>query len=96
MAAGKFAVAAAAAAIAVIFGLNLLPTHFLAPPVIPGSRGDLHAARVLPVGNAFGPESLAFDPQGGGPYVSVADGRVLKWEGKGGWVDFAVASSSVR
>ncbi|KAH7852783.1 hypothetical protein Vadar_029152 [Vaccinium darrowii] len=26
-----------------------------------------------------GPESAAFDAAGGGPYVSVADGRILKW-----------------
>ena len=28
-----------------------------------------------------GPESLAFDGRGGGPYSSVSDGRVLRWDG---------------
>ncbi|KAK8281297.1 hypothetical protein V6Z11_D09G231500 [Gossypium hirsutum] len=41
-----------------------------------------------------GPESIAFDCKGEGPYVGVSDGRVLKWEGlKFGWKEFAVPSS---
>ena len=37
-----------------------------------------------------GPESVAFDGHGGGPYVSVADGRVLRWGGAGaGWATYA-------
>ncbi|XP_058202678.1 protein STRICTOSIDINE SYNTHASE-LIKE 12-like [Rhododendron vialii] len=35
----------------------------------------------LPPG-VTGPESAAFDAAGGGPYVSVTDGRVLKWDSK--------------
>ncbi|XP_027124524.1 protein STRICTOSIDINE SYNTHASE-LIKE 11-like [Coffea arabica] len=36
-----------------------------------------------------GPESFAFDLAGGGPYTSVADGRVLKYEGpKVGFVEY--------
>ncbi|KAL8154398.1 hypothetical protein V2J09_012158 [Rumex salicifolius] len=30
-------------------------------------------------GGAVGPESIAFDCHGGGPYVGVSDGRILKW-----------------
>uniref|UniRef100_A0A0E0F951 Strictosidine synthase conserved region domain-containing protein n=1 Tax=Oryza meridionalis TaxID=40149 RepID=A0A0E0F951_9ORYZ len=30
-------------------------------------------------GGAVGPESVAFDGDGGGPYTGVSDGRVLKW-----------------
>ena len=40
-----------------------------------------------------GPESIAFDCKGEGPYVSVSDGRVLKWEGPNlGWKEFAIPS----
>lgn len=38
-----------------------------------------------------GPESVAFDPQGRGPYAGVADGRVLFWNGQA-WTDFAYTS----
>ncbi|GJP49916.1 hypothetical protein CLOM_g9071 [Closterium sp. NIES-68] len=30
------------------------------------------------LGQATGPESIAWDPRGGGPYVSVSDGRILR------------------
>ncbi|KAL1154368.1 hypothetical protein V6Z11_A09G236100 [Gossypium hirsutum] len=41
-----------------------------------------------------GPESIAFDCKGEGPYARVSDGRILKWEGpKFGWKEFAVPSS---
>uniref|UniRef100_A0A7N0RII3 Strictosidine synthase conserved region domain-containing protein n=1 Tax=Kalanchoe fedtschenkoi TaxID=63787 RepID=A0A7N0RII3_KALFE len=38
-----------------------------------------------------GPESLAFDPLGRGPYTGVADGRVVVWYGHS-WSDFAYSS----
>ncbi|XP_038878317.1 protein STRICTOSIDINE SYNTHASE-LIKE 3-like [Benincasa hispida] len=38
-----------------------------------------------------GPESVAFDPLGRGPYTGVADGRVLFWNGES-WTDFAYTS----
>ncbi|KAF3439489.1 hypothetical protein FNV43_RR17767 [Rhamnella rubrinervis] len=40
-----------------------------------------------------GPESIAFDPLGRGPYTGVADGRILFWDGKS-WTDFAYTSSN--
>ncbi|KAL1118744.1 hypothetical protein V6Z11_D01G056700 [Gossypium hirsutum] len=41
-----------------------------------------------------GPESIAFDCKGEGPYVGVSDGRILKWHGpKLGWKEFAIPSS---
>ncbi|CAN6231900.1 unnamed protein product [Urochloa humidicola] len=41
-----------------------------------------------------GPESVAFDKHGAGPYVSVSDGRVLKYGGEGiGWITFAYSPS---
>lgn len=42
-------------------------------------------------GEVQGPESVAFDAQGRGPYAGVADGRVLRWDGAR-WVYFAHAS----
>ncbi|KAL6655925.1 hypothetical protein ACP70R_006751 [Stipagrostis hirtigluma subsp. patula] len=37
-----------------------------------------------------GPESLAFDAGGGGPYSGVSDGRVVRWRGaRRGWAEFA-------
>ncbi|KAM0070410.1 putative strictosidine synthase [Helianthus debilis subsp. tardiflorus] len=47
---------------------------------------------VLPP-SVTGPESAAFDLAGEGPYVTVADGRILKWKGPAiGFVDFAYTS----
>ncbi|CAN6194527.1 unnamed protein product [Urochloa humidicola] len=44
-----------------------------------------------------GPESVAFDPHGGGPYVSVADGRVLRWGGTGvGWTTYTYSPSYAK
>ncbi|WCJ33367.1 strictosidine synthase-like 2 [Euphorbia peplus] len=44
-----------------------------------------------------GPESFAFDVAGEGPYATISDGRVIKWEpDQRIWVDFAAASSSYR
>ncbi|EXB39667.1 Adipocyte plasma membrane-associated protein [Morus notabilis] len=40
-----------------------------------------------------GPESVAFDPLGRGPYTGVADGRILFWNGRS-WTDFAYTSSN--
>ncbi|KAG2643154.1 protein STRICTOSIDINE SYNTHASE-LIKE 10-like [Panicum virgatum] len=40
-----------------------------------------------------GPESLAFDGRGGGPYSGVSDGRVLRWDGGlRGWTEYAYNS----
>jgi hypothetical protein len=43
----------------------------------------------LPDGSVRGPESVAFDGKGQGPYSSVSDGRVLKWNGDElGWTTY--------
>uniref|UniRef100_A0A6N2M356 Strictosidine synthase conserved region domain-containing protein n=1 Tax=Salix viminalis TaxID=40686 RepID=A0A6N2M356_SALVM len=47
----------------------------------------------LALPGVVGPESIAFDCNGEGPYVSVSDGRILKWQGaKLGWIEFSVSS----
>ncbi|GER53077.1 calcium-dependent phosphotriesterase superfamily protein [Striga asiatica] len=40
-----------------------------------------------------GPESMAFDPMGRGPYTGVADGRIVFWDGHK-WNDFAYTSAN--
>eukprot|EP00246_Nothoceros_aenigmaticus_P011345 TRINITY_DN3045_c0_g1_i2.p1 TRINITY_DN3045_c0_g1~~TRINITY_DN3045_c0_g1_i2.p1 ORF type:complete len:399 (+),score=49.72 TRINITY_DN3045_c0_g1_i2:77-1273(+) len=41
----------------------------------------------------MGPESLAFDLQGRGPYSGLSDGRVVRWDGPDvGWTEFAITS----
>uniref|UniRef100_K3XPH7 Strictosidine synthase conserved region domain-containing protein n=1 Tax=Setaria italica TaxID=4555 RepID=K3XPH7_SETIT len=45
----------------------------------------------------IGPESVAFDAHGSGPYVSISDGRVLKYDGEGaGWKTFAYSPSYTK
>ncbi|KAM7263739.1 hypothetical protein ACFE04_001422 [Oxalis oulophora] len=44
-------------------------------------------------GEITGPESIAFDCNGNGPYVGASDGRVLKWQGST-WSEFAISSSN--
>jgi hypothetical protein len=61
---------------------------------------DLPAADEMPLhadaaerlrGEVQGPESVAFDPRGRGPYTGVADGRVVVWDGAR-WATFATTS----
>ncbi|VFQ67490.1 unnamed protein product [Cuscuta campestris] len=45
----------------------------------------------IPLPGGLGPESIAFDCNGAGPYAGVSDGRVLKWNGPSrGWSEFSV------
>ncbi|XP_019085603.1 PREDICTED: protein STRICTOSIDINE SYNTHASE-LIKE 8-like [Camelina sativa] len=63
------------------------------PDRLKDSKHVLEGAKTIPIPNGHGPEGLEFDPQGGGPYVGVTDGRILKWSGEElGWVDFAHTS----
>lgn len=44
---------------------------------------------------ANGPESMAFDSKGHGPYTGISDGRIVKYLGsKKGFVDFATTSAN--
>ncbi|XP_030549965.1 protein STRICTOSIDINE SYNTHASE-LIKE 10-like [Rhodamnia argentea] len=48
----------------------------------------------LALAEATGPESVAFDCRGRGPYVGVSDGRILKWEGpRRRWREFSVPTA---
>ena len=53
----------------------------------------LQKSDIILLGQIQGPESLAFDPLGRGPYTGVADGRILFWDGSK-WTQFAVTSSN--
>ena len=58
-------------------------------------EGPPHDAKlqVLPLSNATGPESFAFDAAGGGPYTGVSDGRIFKYSPEHHqWTQFAVSS----
>lgn len=57
------------------------------------SQNSLQRSEILFQNQVQGPESVAFDPLGRGPYTGVADGRVLFWNGHN-WTDFAYTSSN--
>ncbi|VVA41900.1 PREDICTED: STRICTOSIDINE SYNTHASE-LIKE, partial [Prunus dulcis] len=58
------------------------------------SNHEENKFEVVPiVEGAVGPESFAFDTLGGGPYTSVSDGCIVKWDqDKHHWINFAVTS----
>lgn len=61
---------------------------------VPGEKDKenlLQKSEIRFLDQVQGPESVAFDPQGRGPYTGVADGRVLFWNGDN-WTDFAYTS----
>lgn len=59
------------------------------------SEDDIKSYSQLDLPGVVGPESIAFDCNGKGPYVGVSDGRILKWqEPELGWAEFAVSSSN--
>ncbi|XP_060188955.1 protein STRICTOSIDINE SYNTHASE-LIKE 10-like [Lycium barbarum] len=56
------------------------------------SQNVLPKSEIMQLKGAVGPESIAFDRNGEGPYTGVGDGRILKWQGQY-WADYAVTSS---
>ncbi|KAI5063341.1 hypothetical protein GOP47_0021888 [Adiantum capillus-veneris] len=53
-------------------------------------QSQLSGAQKWSVNGLMGPESLALDPHGDGPYTGIADGRIMKWHGPAiGWQEFA-------
>lgn len=55
------------------------------------SQNLLQKSEIKFLNQIQGPESIAFDPEGRGPYTGVADGRILFWNGAS-WTDFAYTS----
>lgn len=55
------------------------------------SQNLLQKSEIKFLNQIQGPESIAFDPEGRGPYTGVADGRILFWNGES-WTDFAYTS----
>ena len=51
----------------------------------------LQKAKIMEVREFNGPESLAFDGYGRGPYTGVGDGRIMVWNGDA-WIYFAHTS----
>ncbi|WOK92229.1 hypothetical protein Cni_G00920 [Canna indica] len=75
-------------------GFEAYPIELPAWSEVPEARDPeerLQRAEVRFLSQVQGPESIAFDPQGRGPYTGVADGRVLFWNGDS-WSDFAHTS----
>lgn len=81
----------AVALLGVLARLNLFPLY---SPLAPRDAHNLlQRADVQLTPGFVGPESLAFDPQGRGPYTGVGDGRVLRWDGPlVGWTEFSTTS----
>ncbi|KAJ3697156.1 hypothetical protein LUZ61_000861 [Rhynchospora tenuis] len=72
-------------------------TYFMYQPdwsEVPSARDTedkLQKAEILFQNQIQGPESIAFDPLGRGPYTGIADGRVVFWDGSS-IIDFAYTS----
>uniref|UniRef100_A0A0E0LLV3 Strictosidine synthase conserved region domain-containing protein n=1 Tax=Oryza punctata TaxID=4537 RepID=A0A0E0LLV3_ORYPU len=75
----------------VVVFLLLLPTHTLATAVVKDTSAAL--VETLPLRTTLvGPESVAFDKYGDGPYSGVSDGRILRWDGADkGWTTYSHA-----
>ncbi|XWS52761.1 hypothetical protein CRYUN_Cryun11dG0099900 [Craigia yunnanensis] len=62
-------------------------------PTVRDKDNLLQKSEIKFLNQVQGPESIAFDPLGRGPYTGVADGRILFWDGEK-WMDFAYTSSN--
>ncbi|XP_059639510.1 protein STRICTOSIDINE SYNTHASE-LIKE 10-like [Cornus florida] len=66
---------------------------FFSLPYMPLSDSFTSFSKIQMPPGVIGPDSAGFDAFGRGPYVSVGDGRILKWLGPiFGFVDFAYTS----
>ncbi|XP_024376265.1 protein STRICTOSIDINE SYNTHASE-LIKE 10 [Physcomitrium patens] len=83
-------------------GIEDFQAQYVAPPPynpLSGISRDveskLQAAEILGQGEIFGPESLAFDAQGNGPFTGLSDGRIVRYDGPElGWTSFATTSKN--
>ncbi|XP_059664849.1 protein STRICTOSIDINE SYNTHASE-LIKE 3-like isoform X2 [Cornus florida] len=71
------------------FEVNMPPWSQV--PTEKDTQNLLQKSEIRFLNQVQGPESMAFDPQGRGPYTGVADGRILFWNGDS-WTDFAYTS----
>ena len=72
--------------------MKIVKYYYIYISTLNGTKNALSMAKTIPL-PVDGPESIEWDPQGGGPYAAVVDGRILKWRGDGlGWVEFAYTS----
>ncbi|CAN4120134.1 unnamed protein product [Withania somnifera] len=62
-------------------------------PVEKDSQNLLQKSEIKFLNQIQGPESIAFDPPGRGPYSGIADGRIVFWDGEK-WNDFAYTSAN--
>lgn len=73
--------------------LSLVWRLLLSPAFPADGENRLQQAQLQTGVDFAGPESLAFDLQGRGPYTGVADGRILRWDGPSvGWTEFSTTS----
>ncbi|MBA0739790.1 hypothetical protein Gogos_013026 [Gossypium gossypioides] len=70
----------------VMFCFAFIKQSYQSRTVIPKSYNQFNLTDVA------GPESIAFDCKGEGPYVSVCDDKILKHEPNFGWKEFAIPS----
>ncbi|KAJ8649613.1 hypothetical protein MRB53_002636 [Persea americana] len=71
------------------FQVDLAPWSEI--PADRDAENRLQKSEIRFLNQVQGPESVAFDPLGRGPYTGVADGRILFWNGES-WSDFAYTS----
>ncbi|KAL0436232.1 UNVERIFIED_CONTAM: protein STRICTOSIDINE SYNTHASE-LIKE 3 [Sesamum radiatum] len=62
-------------------------------PVEKDPENLLQKSEIKFLNQVQGPESMAFDPAGRGPYTGVADGRIIFWDGEK-WTEFAYTSAN--
>ncbi|XP_047051806.1 protein STRICTOSIDINE SYNTHASE-LIKE 10-like [Lolium rigidum] len=81
---------AAAARLSVALLLLLILPITAAATAVPSIDATRTRRLPLPRGLLRGPESVAFDAKGQGPYSGVSDGRILKWNGDAvGWTTYS-------
>jgi sugar lactone lactonase YvrE len=82
-------------------GIDDFHAQYVAPPpfnVLANIKRDteskLQASEIIGTGDIFGPESIAFDVHGKGPYTGLSDGRIVRYDGPElGWTTFATTST---